>query len=152
MTDAFTSQFGETLLKSSDDTPISPSSALTGKDYVLLYFSAAWCPPCQRFTPKLIEFYNKIKASNNIELVFCSLDNSEEDYKDYISKMPWLCMPFEAKESKPMASKYHAKGIPHLVVVDGKTGEVITEDGTASLSEDEEGKNFPWQPKSFSEV
>jgi nucleoredoxin len=152
MTDAFTSQFGEILLNSSDDSPISPSSALTGKDYVLLYFSAAWCPPCQRFTPKLIEFYNKIKSSNNIELVFCSLDNCEKDYKDYISKMPWLCMPFEAKQSKTMASKYNAEGIPHLVVVDGKTGEVITEDGTASLGEDEEGKKFPWKPKSFSEV
>jgi nucleoredoxin len=155
MTDAmttFTSQFGETLYKSSDNTTTTPSNALTGKDYVLLYFSAHWCPPCRRFTPILIEFYNKMKEDKNIELVFCSLDHKEEEYKDYTSSMPWLSMPFNAKETKVMASKYDAKGIPHLVVVDGKTGELITKDGTEGVREDSEGAKFPWRPKSFADV
>jgi hypothetical protein len=37
---------------------------------------------------------------------------------------------FEAKESKAMANTYDAKGVPHLVVVDGATGDIITKDGT----------------------
>lgn len=153
MTDAFISQFGETLHKSSDNnSTASPSDALSGKDYVLLYFSAHWCPPCRRFTPKLIEFYNKHSASKNFELVFCSLDNDESDYKEYISEMPWYCMPFEAKESQMMASKYNAEGIPHLVVIDAKTGEVITEDGTSSVGEDSEATKFPWTPPTFAQI
>ena len=118
---------------------------------IMLYFSAHWCPPCRRFTPKLIELYNKIKTEKNLELIFCSLDNDEDDYKEYISDMPWLCMPFEAKESQVLASKYKAEGIPHLVILDGE-GNVITMDGTSEVSMDDEGKNFPWKPKSFSEL
>jgi len=99
----------------------------------------------------LIELYNKLKSEHNMELIFCSLDNSESEYKDYISDMPWLCMPFEAPETKVMASKYKASGIPHLVVLDG-AGKVVTMDGTSEVREDKEGKNFPWKPKPFGEV
>ena len=26
-----------------------------------IYFSAHWCPPCRGFTPKLVEWYGKVK-------------------------------------------------------------------------------------------
>jgi len=32
---------------------------LTNNGRVLIYFSAKWCSPCRKFTPELIEFYNK---------------------------------------------------------------------------------------------
>ena len=119
----------------------------------MLYFSAHWCPPCRRFTPMLIEFYKKLQASSeeSMELIFCSLDRVESDYKNYISNMPWKCMPFEAPESIKLAQKYGAQGIPHLVVCDS-SGNVITKDGTMELHDDPEGKSFPWKPKSFGEV
>lgn len=148
---SFVSQFGEHLFNPSDSTQLSPDNALNGKDYVMLYFSAHWCPPCRRFTPNLIELYKKLKSKHNMELIFCSLDKSEDEYKEYISNMPWLCMPFEAPESKALAKKYKASGIPHLVVVD-ESGKVITMDGTSEVNEDKDGDNFPWKPKSFSEI
>jgi nucleoredoxin len=117
----------------------------------MLYFSAHWCPPCRRFTPMLIQLYKKIKAEHNMELIFCSLDREEDEYKEYISDMPWLCLPFKAPEAQTMARKYKASGIPHLVVLDG-SGTVITMDGTSSVREDPEGSEFPWKPKSFQEV
>ena len=117
----------------------------------MLYFSAHWCPPCRRFTPILIELYKKVKAEKNIELIFCSLDKDEEEYKEYIADMPWFCMPFQASESQILASKYKADGIPHLVIVDGE-GNVITADGTSEVNSDASGKNFPWKPKSFAEI
>ena len=152
MTDKFVSQFGETLYKSSDGTNVSASSALAGKDYIMLYFSAKWCGPCRKFTPSLIEFYEKIKLTKNVEVVFCSLDQEEDQYKEYTSKMPWFSMPFAAEETQTLAKKYGAQGIPHLVVVNGATGELITDDGTAELRSDPEGAKFPWKPKTFAEV
>lgn len=151
-TSSFVSQFGEKLFNPSNSSEVSPSEALEGKDFVLLYFSAHWCPPCRRFTPLLIEFYNKMKEQGkNIELVFCSNDHDEGEYKEYISNMPWLCMPFKAKETNILGKKYKANGIPHLVIVDAE-GAVITLDGTSAVREDSEGANFPWKPKSFGEL
>jgi len=147
----FLSQFGEKLVNPSNDRSIvAPSDVLAGKEVVILYFSAHWCPPCRSFTPKLITLYEKLQAdSKKFELVFCSLDKSETEYNEYTSNMPWLCLPFKAKESETMASKYKAKGIPHLVIVDGISGEVITYDGTSEVQEDPDGIKFPWMPKSL---
>jgi len=150
-TTSFLSQFGEKLVKPLDSTELTPADAISGKDHIMLYFSAHWCPPCRRFTPILIELYKKLKTKHNVELIFCSLDRSENEYKEYVSDMPWVCMPFDAPESKVLAKKYKASGIPHLVVVDA-SGNIVTKDGTSEVDDDAEGKNFPWKPKSFAEV
>lgn len=151
----FISQFGDTLINPSNDRSTStPSDSLAGKKFIMLYFSAHWCPPCRKFTPQLITFYNKLRAddSNSVELVFCSFDRQKTEYEEYTSDMPWLCMPFESKESKTMGTKYKANGIPHLVVVDATTGDVITYEGSSEVREDPDGEKFPWFPKSLKEI
>ena len=37
------------------------------------------------------------------------------------------------------------QGIPTLVLLDGKTGELITKDGRNIISSDAAGANFPWK-------
>lgn len=147
----FIAPFGESLFSPSSATSVKTGNSLTGKT-VMLYFSAHWCPPCRRFTPKLIEFYNTLKSkSSDTELVFISLDKTETEYNDYTKDMPWLCLPFDKKsESSALANKYKAEGIPHLVIVN-ENGEVITMEGTSEVNDDPEGKKFPWTPKTFSE-
>ena len=118
----------------------------------MLYFSAHWCPPCRKFTPALIKTYQTLVATKKVELVFCSLDNDRKDWEEYTDDMPWLCMPFEAEQSQELAEKYDADGIPHLVIIDGGNGQVITTEGTEEVTSDPEGINFPWKPKELSEV
>lgn len=153
-TSDFLSQFGETLIDPSDGRRSKkPNDALADKDFIMLYFSAHWCGPCRMFTPELMKTYKSlIEQSKKVELVFCSLDNAQSEWDEYTADMPWLCMPFEAVESQEMAEKYEADGIPHLVIIDGESGEVITTDGTEEVQADPEGVDFPWKPKALSEL
>jgi len=47
---------GKNLTKA-DGSSLSADAALAGKDVILVYFSAHWCPPCRAFTPVLKDFY-----------------------------------------------------------------------------------------------
>ena len=48
------------------------------------------CPPCKRFSPVLIDFYNACK--DDMEVVFVSSDRDDKSFGDYFAKMPWLAM------------------------------------------------------------
>ncbi len=50
---------GKTLSKV-DGSSAAAAEALAGKELVLFYFSAHWCPPCKHFTPILKDFYEVI--------------------------------------------------------------------------------------------
>ena len=93
-------------------------SAVEGK-YVGLYFSAHWCGPCKLFTPKLIETYNALKAANqNFEVIFCSLDNDADQYKEYYGSMPWLSLGYENPAVSKLKNILQIGGIPCLVMCD----------------------------------
>ncbi|ESO89074.1 hypothetical protein LOTGIDRAFT_229002 [Lottia gigantea] len=119
---------------------------LSSEDVVLgLYYSGHWCPPCRMFTPTLIKFYDKIKSKGKkFEIVFISSDRDEESYEEYMKTMPWLSLPFGPK-SEQLSEKYGVSGIPTLLLLDSKTGKVITELGRAKITTDPEGTNFPWR-------
>ena len=72
------------------------ANALEGAEFVAIYFSAHWCPPCRGFTPVLSEFYNEInKDGKKVEVIFVSSDQDEAAFKDYFSEMPWKATSFE---------------------------------------------------------
>lgn len=91
---------------------------LDNKDYVLLYYSASWCGPCQAFTPTLVDFYNQHADAGNFELVFISNDRSQRAMADYMKKarMPWPALPFSERQNT-LARTYAESGIPHLVLI-----------------------------------
>ncbi|KAK9117164.1 hypothetical protein Sjap_016111 [Stephania japonica] len=113
------------------------TSDLTGKT-VGLYFSASWCGPCRRFTPKLIETYTGLhpkSTSNDFEVVFVSADRDEDSFNDYFSKMPWLAVPFSDAEARDrLNALFEVNGIPQLVIV-GPDGEVVSEDGVGVVGD-----------------
>jgi nucleoredoxin len=109
------------VLKSYDQTKISKM------DYVAVYFSAHWCPPCRAFTPKLVAFYNQTKPKHpNFEIIFVSNDRSEQDMIQYMQEtgMKWTAVPFKAIPFTSL-KEYAQRGIPNLVFLD-KTGKVIS--------------------------
>ncbi|KAK6165992.1 hypothetical protein SNE40_022789 [Patella caerulea] len=111
-----------------------------------LYFSAHWCPPCRMFTPALIKFYKKLRSrGEKLEIIFVSSDRDQEEFDEYIKEMPWLALPFGDQRADTLSEKFDVTGIPNFLLLDGKTGEVLTPLGRAQVTKDPEGENFPWR-------
>jgi len=148
---AFEALLGDKLQGSQGSS--STNDTLAGCDAVLLYFSAHWCPPCRGFTPKLAETYKAYKEKGlKLEIVFVSSDRDEAAFDEYFAEMPWLALPYSARDVKAkLSKKFKVNGIPSLVVLDAK-GELITTDGRSAVMEDPEGANFPWKPPTLWEA
>jgi len=126
------SLLGPTLLKDVKGSPVpTVKEALKSNKsgIVALYFSASWCPPCKRFTPLLIDFYNAAKeAKSGFEIVFISSDRGTEEFEEYYGKMPWLSIPQiqgSAGIKTNLAETLGISAIPALAIIDTKTGEFI---------------------------
>ncbi len=67
-----------------------------GCKFVLLLFSAGWCPPCEQFLQVLKDFYSEVNRVDKkvIEVFYVSQDKSEEEFKKTYAKMPWITVPF----------------------------------------------------------
>mmetsp|Transcript_39099 Transcript_39099/g.81823 ORF Transcript_39099/g.81823 Transcript_39099/m.81823 type:complete len:165 (-) Transcript_39099:297-791(-) len=132
---------GPTLVNNKGEE-VPSSEALQGKKYVMLYFSAHWCPPCRKFTPLLAAAYTAHKkhisddennSEGEIEVIFISSDSVQSEYDNYRGGMPWLSVPFsnlhKLRIKDDLAGKFSVRGIPDLIVLDGSTGKVVNRNG-----------------------
>lgn len=92
----------------------------------LAYFSASWCPPCHRFTPLLVEAYQRIQQRwpGRVEVVLISSDETASAAEKYMidAHMPWLMLRF-GTEARAL-TQWAAAGIPCLVAV-SRSGDVL---------------------------
>jgi len=103
--------------------------ALGKKKLIALYFSAHWCAPCRKFTPQLVEFYNRVTQQHpEFEIVFVSCDRSPFGMETYMrdTQMPWPAIDFGKLPGKEALKKYGGEEIPCLVVLDA-SGKVISD-------------------------
>lgn len=89
--------------------------------YYVFYYTASWCPPCQRFTPELVKWYENNK-NENFELVLISSDRSEEAMEAYAKdkKMPWPHLKMAKVRDFKVQFNHGVRGIPALIVCDRK--------------------------------
>ena len=103
------------------DGEIPLTQALEGVEFVAIYFSAHWCPPCRNFTPVLSSFYEEVnKDGKKMEIIFVSSDQDDAAFKDYFGSMPWKACPFEVDRAA-IKTLHGVQGIPMLPLfkVDG---------------------------------
>lgn len=111
---------GSKLLTKAGGELESTDKLLAGKELILLYFSANWCPPCQIFSPRLIEFYKKSAEKGNFEVIYVSSDKTVTEFESYYGRMPWLAIPTDAAAAElknKLSERLKISGIPTLVVL-----------------------------------
>ena len=102
---------------------------LEKKKLIAFYFSAHWCPPCRKFTPELVDYYNRVASQHpEFEIIFVSYDRSAFGFETYLkdTRMPWPAIDFKKVGSKSAITKYAGEGIPDLVLVDA-SGKVLSD-------------------------
>ncbi len=105
------------------------AAELGSKKYLLVYYSAHWCPPCRAFTPELVKWYNSVSSQHDkFDIIFYSNDRSEDDMLTYMTdtRMPWPALEYRKTSLSNVLAKYAGPGIPDLVLLDDK-GNVISD-------------------------
>ena len=126
---------GSHLKKQDADVPTD--DAFNGIDWVAIYFGAHWAPPCRLFTGHLKKFYDEINKDNKkFEVVFVSIDGSEQAFKKNFSEMPWLAINYnDESQVNNIKQRYGVNGIPCLVIVDPKTASLVKYDGRQDIQQ-----------------
>ncbi len=100
-------------------------SSLRGK-YVLIDFWAAWCGPCRRESPNMVEVYKKYNQKG-FEIYSVSLDKSKDAWTAAIEKDKlgaWAHVSDLKYWNSVAAKEYGVDGIPFTVLLD-KEGKII---------------------------
>ena len=103
-------------------------SELENKKLIALYFSAHWCGPCRKFTPQLVEFYNRVAPQHpEFEIIFVSCDRSRFNWETYMreARMPWPAIDFDQLTGSASLKQLGGDGIPSLVLLD-PTGHLLS--------------------------
>jgi thiol-disulfide isomerase/thioredoxin len=92
-----------------------------------LYFAAYWCPASRNFTRILNEFYNQRNMdAKEFEVIFVSMDRSEEQFEQGYAEMPWMALNFGDERLKTLRTRFEVKSIPYLVVFDPETCRTVS--------------------------
>jgi len=85
--------------------------------YYVFYYTASWCPPCQQFTPSLVDFYEKNK-NDNFELVLITSDRDDGAMEKYAvsKKMPWPQLKLRKAADFKKKFQHGVTGIPSVIV------------------------------------
>ncbi len=110
------------LVRCHDGTTSRADGAdLEKKKFVAIYYSAHWCGPCRKFTPKLVEYYNRVAPAHpEFEVIFVSEDRSHFGWESYIRemRMPWLAVDYDQMADLTTVKSLGGSGIPSLLLVD----------------------------------
>ena len=129
---------------------VATDKVLKNKKYIALYFSALWCGPCRYFTPTLVDFYKKVSKKGSLEVIFVSRDRDENSMKQYINKanMPWVSIPFNAKERNQIAKNFKVNAIPTLIILDSN-GKIISNNARFDVVKYKEKAIEQWQSADY---
>jgi nucleoredoxin len=98
--------------------------------YTILYFGAGWCPDCRKFSPQLMNAYDRQPTSGkHFEVLMLSRDKTAEAMLQFMrsEKMKWPALAFGADAAARDFDRYYSgHGIPYLTVIDS-SGKIVAQ-------------------------
>lgn len=127
-----------------DQSPDEAIATIKGKKIIGLYFTAKWCGPCKKFTPKLVKFRNENKDA--FQFIMMSWDTNLEQQKQYMekTKMEVAAAECETHFVKMMSSSFRVGGVPTLLL--------FNSDGTFLSGKGQNHFTAPLHPDDFDEL
>lgn len=120
--------------------------------YLMVYFSALWCPAGKAFTPVLVDAYKELKTKrDDFEILFLSSDEDEVSFDAHYKDMPWLAVPYGHRDvPQGMSQLFDVDGLPRLVMLgpvpeEGGERPVINTQIRSFVTEGRLGE-FPFHP------
>lgn len=115
----------------------------TDTKYLLLYFSARWCPLCLDFDRLAREVYDEVGAlledsgGGEVEICLVSCDVSEAAFCAHIGALGdgFTALPWSRSMQEEVAAHYGVTHIPALLVLDPGEGLVVTASGRDDVIE-----------------
>ncbi|KAI6688395.1 hypothetical protein NL676_025223 [Syzygium grande] len=139
ITNLLSSDDRDYLLGRHSTTGQVPVASLVGKT-LGLFFSAQWCLPGMKFTPKLTSIYHKIKHAisqrpgvEDFEIIYVSSDRDRASFDSYFALMPWLTLPFGDPNIRLLTRHFDVHSIPCLVIL-GPDGKTVTKHGRSLIN------------------
>jgi thiol-disulfide isomerase/thioredoxin len=87
--------------------------------FTVVVFGASWCPTCAQEVPEIAKLYPKWKEQN-VEVLFVSLDEDKEAYRNFVKDLPFLSTCDFKKWDSPIAQDYYVFGTPTMFLLDEK--------------------------------
>jgi thiol-disulfide isomerase/thioredoxin len=87
--------------------------------HTLLVFGASWCPACTREISDISQLYQKWKKYG-VEVVFVSLDEDKQVFKNFSGKFPFISVCDYKKWESPIVKAFHVFATPTLYLLDSK--------------------------------
>ena len=87
--------------------------------YRVVVFGASWCPKCTEELPEIAKLYQKWKAQG-VEVVFVSLDENKEMFKNFASIFPFISFCDYQKWNSGAVKDYYVFGTPTMYLLNEK--------------------------------
>ena len=100
-------------------TPVDEVIGKEGQEYVLVLFSAQYCPPCQKLVEPLKKFYEEYSKDGKSEIILINCDAREKEYSEHLKTMDWMnALPFNVDPSviEALEDAANADVVPKLSV------------------------------------
>lgn len=85
--------------------------------YTVVVFGASWCPACPEDLSHIARVYEKWEK-HGVEVVFVSLDEDKQVFKNFASRFPFISICDYKKWESPVVKDYHVFATPTMYLLD----------------------------------